>query len=349
MKRKLMTIAAIIAALVITGCSNGSYNPGLPPVGIFPPSQADVIDIESNGPIAVEVNGNFPKSVSATAVYDNGKTENCEAALRADVSTAEAGEYEATLSYKGYSKTVSVFVYSSDNAVSETNFDDVMGNLSDGEILMIEGKITLDSDAQEYEIEKQGIRILGSNGACISTPNNTNVFLIKGSDTVIEGIAFESTAAAGTTNILSIQAAGAEIRNCSFTGNYTVADNPDVTSRGLEVSGNNFIIENCSFRNIRQPAYVNGVTGTIRNNTIEETRGFVIVQEAMLDIQNNRFEGNNAEDLVFIYAQNEDTHDAGIYTEERCLELSAENGNCRVDQQVKNFRVENGTIVPRNK
>lgn len=109
-----------------------------------------------------------------------------------------------------------------------------------------------------------------------------NAMAITGAGTTVRDFAFEKTDLPGAPhNIVWVNATGVTIRDNAFFG-------PDpgtpwsvngIVSRGLIVSpgANNLLVQGNSFTHLRQPAYIDALTGgSIVNNHVSNTRGFVV-------------------------------------------------------------------------
>ncbi len=173
---------------------------------------------------------------------------------------------------------------------------------SAGDTLNVTGDCTLTSTVT---INKQ-LTIHGDGGATISTNGGNLLFAITpaASGTVIDSLNIVKTDKV-SQNLVQVLANDVTISNNSFTGQYTLAAN-DSTSRALEVGGSltGLNVTGNSFENVRQPAYINNLTsGTISNNYVNETRGFVVVSDTDLTFTGNSF-GTNALDIVFINQDN---------------------------------------------
>jgi len=134
---------------------------------------------------------------------------------------------------------------------------------------------------------------------------------------------------------------GSKVENCNFTGNYAAGDG-EVT-RAIEVApGANATITGNTFKNLRQPAYINnGATGTVSGNHTEGTRGFVVCSDSEMTITGNSF-GENAVDICIIKSGTENNYS------EKTLWLSEVNDGAHVEDQCGpsgNIAAENGKWV----
>jgi hypothetical protein len=103
-----------------------------------------------------------------------------------------------------------------------------------------------------------------------------NLFIITGSGTIIENLQIEKTDKAGEQNIIFLNASNVIIRNNIIWGKYIMGDG-DV-SRAMVVAGGltGLMIEGNTIYALRQPAYFSNSFGSIINNFVYGTRGWVI-------------------------------------------------------------------------
>ena len=339
---KTAALIAIVFVLAVS-CQNNTF-----PWWAYPPigSEDEIVDLAVTETIALKVGESSPSTVEAIITYESGRTSTVQATL-SKINTSEVGIINATASYKDLSVEIEVVVYSAANTASNLEeFTDAISNASENSVIIIDGTVKISAASSKITLDKPGIRIIGDGGKIVTSVNE-KVFDIKTNDAVIDGLDFETTATSGETNLINLGTSnGTVIRNCNFSGNFGTNDN---TSRGfvIEAGATDFTIEGCTFTNLRQPAYINGVkSGSLINNTIIGTKGWVICQDAELtEISGNKFE-NNVEDIAIIL-QNAEAEPEEFYSQEKCLEISKANNNCRIDQQVLNFRVQNGQITSR--
>lgn len=150
-------------------------------------------------------------------------------------------------------------------------------------------------------------------------------FLKITSTSTIDGVKFEKTDKTGSQNILGIQANDVTIQNCTFTGKF-VLDVDDDVSRAIEYSPGrtNLSFLNNTVKDLRQPGYLQG-SGTITNNSVEGTRGFVVDGNADLNFTGNTFK-NNLVDIAIIPTVN-----PSLFTD--LVALSDANNNAFVQDQ----------------
>lgn len=115
----------------------------------------------------------------------------------------------------------------------------------------------------------------------------------------------QKTDKTGAQALVYVGADNLTVEDCQFSGQYVLGD-PDVSrgfvgaygSSGLNIDGN-------SFQGLRQPGYLNGslaapTTGTISNNSVTGTRGWVI-DGALMVFTGNTWSGN-AVDIAILSA-----------------------------------------------
>ncbi len=171
--------------------------------------------------------------------------------------------------------TKNVGYYSIQAAIDDAEAGDV--------IEVAEGTHTIDSP---ININKAvTLRGVGTNGEWKTKllVSGTKTLNIQAAST-IENLEIEKTDKAGS--VIYIGSNGVIIRSNKIHGQYTMGD-PE-TSRGMEIAASSgLLIEHNTIYNLRQPAYINVVTGTVRNNDVFGTRGWVVVSESSITFENN--------------------------------------------------------------
>ena len=337
--------AALLIALVLiaTGCTQYQYIP-VPP-GIFDNWEDDneVVELVITETVAVEVNGTVPATVEAIATYEDGTTEEVDAEVISYVNTATVGVHSAYAAYENKMVDVDVYVYAEKNVVdSSDNLSTALTSANEGDIIVLSGEIT--APTATISITAANVKIIGDGTAKITTAANTSIFTISGEGSIIEGVNFETTATTGTTDMVQILGNNAHINNCTFTGTFDLENNKDVTPRGFALGNNatDILIENCSFINMRQPAYINnGTSGTIRNCYADNTKGWVVEAATDFTFEGNTF-GENAVDICFIPGSPDAT--TNNYTEDECVAISQANNDCYVQNQILKIDVNGGNV-----
>lgn len=139
--------------------------------------------------------------------------------------------------------------------------------------------------------------------------------------------------------LVSIASSGVTIDGIDFEGTYQ--QGAAQTSRGVVTYASNLqdiVIQNCSFVNLRQPGYLEA-TMTVKNNYVENTRGWVVCQNYKVDFTENTFQGN-AVDIAIIA---NGVPDAGLY--EDVAQISEDNTGAFVENQIAQVTAKEGNLV----
>lgn len=218
-----------------------------------------------------------------------------------------------------------------------TNLQAAIDEAQEGDFIwLLAGEYFIDDNENQFGINKE-ITLTGETGVIINVSGGISSS-ISASGVIIDGITFYKT---DSTNqdIFQIAANGITIRNCSFEGQYVLGGG-EVTRAFMLNSGRQaFTFENNTVSGLRQPGYVNGgCSASIVNNTVSDTRGFVICSNSSAVLTGNSF-SNNAVDIVIIY--NNSPYDN--YTD--VASISAENNGAFVENQVASLSAINGELI----
>lgn len=342
--KRIATATILLVLLLVTACTQYIYVP-LPR-----PDKNEVVSLTVTETVLVEVNGNLPSTVKATAEYENGNEREVTATVIGTVDTSTQGVKTASAEYDDVRTTFDVTVYAEENVINNsTEVSKIMEDLEDGDIIVIGNDMEFDDTAGRttpFSIPKgkRNITIIGNGATITEKAGSSNLFDIDGENIVIDGFNFEMTNSSATQlNLFTIQGTNVTIRNCTFSGTFNVNGGDSSVTRGFEISGGASVtIENCEFRNVRQPAYVNTEAHiTILNNVIENTKGWNILADAIIEkMEGNSFEGVNAEEICL----NSDAAST-LYNKAACIQLSLDNNGCRVNNQEAGIIVENGVVI----
>ena len=129
--------------------------------------------------------------------------------------------------------------------------------------------------------------------------NGYNALQLNAANISIEDIHFKVTGATGQGNILGLFASNLQIKNNKFSGAYTFGAGEVTRATVWVASITGIAFENNIIDALRQPGYINGGSGTIKNNSITNTRGWVIAGAGNLAITNNTF-GTNATHIAIL-------------------------------------------------
>ncbi|MES2876399.1 MAG: hypothetical protein V4678_02910 [Patescibacteria group bacterium] len=175
-------------------------------------------------------------------------------------------------------------------------------------------------------VNKQ-LTITGQPGATITTSVGSHVFVTTAAGVVINGLDFQKTNKT-SQNLINVQGANTTISNNTFTGQYVLGEGEVVralevsTTTGLNITGNTITA-------MRQPAYINdGTTGSITDNSVDGTRGWVALANTNLSWSGNAF-GTNAVDMAFL----KPADGSNNYSCETLAAIKANNDNAVIDNQ----------------
>lgn len=132
---------------------------------------------------------------------------------------------------------------------------------------------------QQMVVSTPGLTILGRAGAVILLQAPVVPFLLNGGDETIDGLTMTSDTPY-PVEFIQVAGDGNQILNCMIYGPNQPGDSSTwVVNRGFVTQGNatNLLARENVFHTLRQPAYLNpGSTGTIMNNVVYNTRGYVV-------------------------------------------------------------------------
>lgn len=133
------------------------------------------------------------------------------------------------------------------------------------------------------------IKPQGSTGSVtIQTSGGTYLFQVTAPQVSIKNLVITKTDDSPLQNLIGVQANHFELAGCSISGQYAMTGGN--VSRALEVSGGltGLNIHDNTIYNLRQPGYINNnVTGTIANNHVYGTRGWVIMSDCAVNFSGN--------------------------------------------------------------
>lgn len=129
------------------------------------------------------------------------------------------------------------------------------------------------------------------------------------------------------------------VENCTFTGQYNLGDGEVSRALVVKAGAENIAITGNTFSHLRQPGYINNSSGTITNNTVDNTRGWVITGDATVSLTGNTF-ADNAVDICIISNNNDTNNYAGKTTA-----LSSGNNGAYVQNQLSKTEAKQGAFV----
>ena len=141
-------------------------------------------------------------------------------------------------------------------------------------------------------------------------------------------------------HLVTITANGTRVVNSKFTGQYQQGDNEVARAIVSNAGVTGFVVSGNHFENLRQPGYLEG-TGSVTDNFVKNTRGWVICVNHEVSLAGNTFEGNAVD--IAIIANNQLDSDYykdiaaisagnnGAYVENQLLRVSARDGSLFVE------------------
>lgn len=181
----------------------------------------------------------------------------------------------------------------------------------------------------------QAITITAADGVVVKTSGSNTLFALS-NNAVLDGVSIEKTDKTTQNSLVTMQA-GTKVLNCVFTGLYKDGDSEVV--RGIVTYGGatNIEISKNVFTALRQPAYIEGgSTGTVANNEVTGTRGWVICGDSDM-----AFTGNTSVDNAVDFAVINNNNNVNNYAGETTA-ISKANGGAYVENQVAGISAEDG-------
>jgi len=185
--------------------------------------------------------------------------------------------------------------------------------------------------SSQINLNKANLTLSGAGSAStiVQVSGTGERFYITATGVTIDGFGIQKTDKTGVQNIIYIGASNTTITDNEISGQFVIGDG-DISRAmvttgglsGLNISGN-------TIHHLRQPAYISGVTtGTISNNYVYLTKGWVVEQGDMTFTNNTWGTGANANvyDIAILSSVG-----AGYYTD--ILAMSAANNGAFIEDQ----------------
>jgi len=152
--------------------------------------------------------------------------------------------------------------------------------------------------SSQVNLNKTGITIEGSGSlsTIVKVSGAGYGFYITASGVTIQGLQIEKIDKAAQ-NIIYIGADDVSIKSNVIFGQYVFGENDTVRAFEVAYGSENLLIEGNTIHSVRQPGYLNGslaspTTGSIQNNTVYGTRGWVLAGAAPTFTDNSWGTGN---------------------------------------------------------
>ena len=215
----------------------------------------------------------------------------------------------------------------SNPSVCYSSIQEAVSASHDGDTIQVQpGVYTVDS---MISLNTPNLTLEGINNPVIQVSGTGYRFDINAAGNTIRGFNIQKIDKTGEQNIIHINANNTSILSNEFEGKYVIGDSE--VSRAIITSGgySGIIIQNNIIHDLRQPAYISGpVTGTISNNYVYKTRGWVI-EQGNLTFTNNTW-GTGANTNVYDIAILKETS-SSYYT--NISEMSEANNNAVIEDQ----------------
>lgn len=148
-----------------------------------------------------------------------------------------------------------------------------------------------------------GLILKGRAGSTILLQAPIVPFLCSGGNVTIDGLTMTSDNPY-PVEFIQVAGDGNQILNCQIYGPNQAGDSSTwVVNRGFvtQVNSTNLLVRNNIFHTLRQPAYLNpNSTGTIMDNVVYNTRGYVVDQAIFLFSGNSWGIPENAVDIALL-------------------------------------------------
>lgn len=148
-----------------------------------------------------------------------------------------------------------------------------------------------------------GLILKGRAGSTILLQAPVVPFLCNGGNITIDGLTMTSDNPY-PVEFIQVAGDGNQILNCQIYGPQQAGDSSTwVVNRGFvtQVNSTNLLVRNNIFHTLRQPAYLNpNSTGTIMDNVVYNTRGYVVDQAVFVFSGNSWGIPENAVDIALL-------------------------------------------------
>jgi len=201
-------------------------------------------------------------------------------------------------------------------------------------------KITADRALTTTYVIKTGVTLTADPGVEITVSGSNTIFNMQ-TGAIIDGLTILKTDKTTQAQIIYMKT-DCVVENCSVTGQFVIGDGETSRAIVVESGAADINIEGNTFRALRQPAYINGgVTGTVNNNNLFGTKGWVVCIDALCTFTGNSF-GGNVIDIAVI--PNGSAANAHAYDD--VAAISAANNGAYVENQVTGFSAASGVVFP---
>lgn len=218
------------------------------------------------------------------------------------------------------------------NGTSYATLQEAVDAAQDNDTIQIQNDITIDNTITV----NRPVTITANKGVTVTASSTGDSFNLS-NGAVLSGLSINLNTKARTQIVM--MGSNSTVENCTFTGQYNLGDGETSRALTVQAGAENIAITGNTFSHLRQPGYINNSSGTITNNTVDNTRGWVITGDATVSLSGNTFE-NNAVDICIINNDNGTNNYAGKTTS-----LSKNNNGAYVQNQLNLTEAKQGAFV----
>lgn len=218
------------------------------------------------------------------------------------------------------------------NGTSYATLQEAVAAAQDHDTIHIQNDITIDNTVTI----NRPLTITANDGVTVTASSTGESFNLS-NDAALSGLTINLTAKA--LDHVVMMDSNSTVENCTFTGQYNSGDGEVSRALVVKAGAENIAITGNTFSHLRQPGYINNSSGTITNNTVDNTRGWVITGDATVTLTGNTF-ADNAVDICIISNNNDTNNYAGKTTA-----LSSGNNGAYVQNQLSKTEAKQGAFV----
>ena len=218
------------------------------------------------------------------------------------------------------------------NGTSYATLQEAVDAAQDNDTIHIQNDITIDSTVTI----NRPLTITANDGVTVTASSTDDSFNLS-NGAALSGLTINLTAKA--LDHVVMMDSNSTVENCTFTGQYNLGDGEVSRALVVKAGAENIAITGNTFSHLRQPGYINNSSGTITNNTVDNTRGWVITGDATITLTGNTF-ADNTVDICIISNDNGTNNYAGKTTA-----LSSGNNGAYVQNQLSKTEAKQGAFV----
>lgn len=218
------------------------------------------------------------------------------------------------------------------NGTSYATLQEAVAAAQDNDTIHIQNDITIDSTVTI----NRPLTITANDGVTVTASSTDDSFNLS-NGAVLSGLSINLNTKARTQVVT--MGSNSTVENCTFTGQFNLSDKETSRALTVQAGAENIAITGNTFSHLRQPGYINNSSGTITNNTVDNTRGWVITGDATVTLTGNTF-ADNAVDICIISNNNDTNNYAGKTTA-----LSSGNNGAYVQNQLSKTEAKQGAFV----